>query len=101
MHTLRIAQERGYTHEELAELISSERGIRITAGTLRKYMAQAKKDRGAVSAEPSIPPTSPVSTLSNAPKFAATLSPDRQESLTRRKPVSSDDDIESQFSNLN
>lgn len=97
---LKSAQERGYTYDELADLISFEGGISITAGTLRKYMAKAKKEQKTASAELSIPPISSASPLPNSPKATSNLPLDRQASLTRRESAPSDD-IESQFSNLN
>ncbi|MBD2060310.1 hypothetical protein H6F88_30670 [Oculatella sp. FACHB-28] len=95
---LKSAHDKGYTYDELVELISSEAGISITAGTLRKYMAKAKKEQGTASAKPAKSPSR--SALLPAPqKPNPKLSPDRQARLTNRKTIS-DDDIESQFSNL-
>jgi hypothetical protein len=97
---LKSAQERGYTYEELAELLSSEGSISITAGTLRKYMAKAKKEQESDVREPATSPAKPALPPTTPQKASSTLSPDRQARLTRRTPEP-DDDIESQFSNLN
>lgn len=102
---LKSAHDKGYTYDELAGFIASEVGISITAGTLRKYMAKAKKEQGTASAKPvNSPPRSALPPIPQKPnpipqKSSPKLSPDRQARLTNRKTIS-DDDIESQFSNL-
>lgn len=95
---LNSAQERGYTYEELAELIFSWRGVSISAGTLRKYMAFAKKELKVLQQIPLVHSSDKASTPLSFPS-PTNLTPDRQARLTRQKPES-EDDIESQFSNL-
>jgi len=95
---LKSAHDKGYTYDELAGFIASEAEISITAGTLRKYMAKAKKEQGTASAKPvNSPPRSALPPIPQKP--SPKLSPDRQARLTNRQTIS-DDDIESQFSNL-
>jgi response regulator of citrate/malate metabolism len=101
---LKTAQERGYTYEEIAELIAEKQGIQISAGTLRKYMTFAKHQQSETKEIPHPTKTRSVTTFSSAPaslihsERSNKISSERRVSLTERKALP--DDIESEFENL-
>ncbi|MGI0485475.1 hypothetical protein ACN4EK_08575 [Pantanalinema rosaneae CENA516] len=83
---LKHAQERGQTYDELALIFEKKLGVSIASGTLRKYMAYAKKYAA----------NSPQALLQGQPK-STSMPPERREMLLRNSQY---DDIESEFENL-
>ena len=99
---LKPAQERGQTYDELALIFEEELGVNISPGTLRKYMAYAKKYSSEqvspvvklTARPPTVSSAKPIPQVQAPPKG---MSPERREKLFRS--VQSED-IESEFENL-
>lgn len=102
---LKEAHDKGYTYEELVDFIQDEMGISIAAGTLRKYMAFAKRQQSEgqevvrqkqkkTTQTPSSPPTSIVA--SQQPKRK--ISSQRFASLTGER--SESEATEAEYENL-
>lgn len=99
---LKPAHERGNTYEELALIFEEELSVSISSGTLRKYMAYAKKQ---VSTQiDAIELSSPAPSESRSSKPASqfqpklkAISPERRKRLLSNTQV---DDIESEFETL-
>ena len=91
--SLKSAQSRGYTPEELAKLLSLK-GIKTTGGTLRKYMAEVRKEREKRSDIDSARSNASVQLSALLPKPSIS----RRASLTQEQ--AQPDDIEKDFSLL-
>ena len=99
---LKPAHDRGNTYEELAIIFEKRLAVSISSGTLRKYMAYAKRQISMQidDVEPSSLKLSESSSSQPASQDQPTL---KTISLERRKRLFGDaqiDDIESEFENL-